>query len=116
MPTVADIQRTPENKWVVKIDNVFVCEKESAADALQAVNDLLINNFVSDRDDALLSLDEEKIRSFMMKYKIGEPKNDLEFWAGVHKAIVNIKSATDEQKERSRCWLVEHGFESDIVL
>lgn len=30
--------------------------------------------------------------------------------AGVHKAVMGINSATEEQKARSAGWLIEHGF------
>jgi hypothetical protein len=73
-----------------------------------------IKNFVKQRNKALLSLDEKTILKFMRKYKINTPLNDsnkLVFWAGVHKAILNIESATEEQKIDSRLWLSENGFD-----
>ena len=73
-----------------------------------------IEQFVKDRDESLLSLDKEKIKAYCRKYAIPMPKNELAFWAGVHKSIIHINSATFEQKQRSYDWLVNNGFSTDI--
>ena len=57
-----------------------------------------IKKYVKERDEAMLSLDKDKIVSFCKKYGVPVPENELVFWAGVHKAIVALNSATDEQK------------------
>lgn len=69
-----------------------------------------LKRFVKERDEALLSLDEQKIRAFSKKYEIQMPENETVFWAGVHKAITALKSAPIEQKTASIIWLAEHGF------
>lgn len=66
--------------------------------------------FIKDRDEALLSLDKDKIMAYCKKYGVPIPDEELVFWAGIHKAIVHLISATQEQKERSAQWLLEHGF------
>ena len=66
--------------------------------------------FVKDRNEALLSLDKDKIIAYLNKYGIPVPANEKVFWAGVHKGIVNMKAAPKEQKFDSMLWLVEHGF------
>ena len=71
-------------------------------------------DFIKDRDEALLSLDKEKILAYCRKYGIAMPKDELAFWAGVHKSILHINSATDEQKQRSCEWLTNHGFSTDL--
>ena len=70
--------------------------------------------FVKDRDTALLSLDKAKILAYMKKYKIKPPENEMIFWAGVHKAILYMNAATEEQKRKSANWLIDHGFKTDI--
>ena len=46
-----------------------------------------MSNFVKDRDEALLSLDKDKIFAYLKKYGIFEyPVNEEVFWAGMHKA------------------------------
>lgn len=75
-----------------------------------------IQKFVKERDNALLSMDKEKIMAYMRKYKVKfQPDNETVFWAGVHKAIIGINSATKEQKDRSAAWLIEHGFYPGVV-
>jgi len=68
--------------------------------------------FVKDRNEALLSLDEDKILDYMRKYDVSIHNGGV-FWESVHKAILNIE-ATDEQRENSRRWLIEHGFDTVI--
>lgn len=72
------------------------------------------DEYVKDRDEAFLSLDETKIRDFMQKYGIPEPEDDEVLWIGVHKIITVIRSATDEQVERSKKWLQDHGYHAGI--
>ena len=70
-----------------------------------------MEKFVRERDEALLSLDKEKIRAYLMKYGVAyEPENEMVWWAGIHKAILGIRSATPEQVERSKKRLEYHGF------
>lgn len=86
------------------------------------MNDLLIEQskdidiklFVKERDEALLSLDKEKIIRFSKKYGVPMPKSELAFWASIHKAIVLLNSATAEQKQKSTNWLLQNGFKKTI--
>lgn len=73
-----------------------------------------MNKFVKERDEALLSLDKKKIQKYAKKYRISIPKNETVFWAGVHKAIISINSASEEQKKQSYDWLNERGFKPYI--
>jgi hypothetical protein len=67
-------------------------------------------NFVRDRDEALLSLDKEKILDYMKKYGASYKfSSDFVFWVSVHKAILQLNSATNEQKDKSFSWLLENG-------
>lgn len=74
-----------------------------------------MEKFVKERDEALLSLDKKKILAYSKKYSVKFPKNETAFWAGVHKAITALDSATEEQKQRSRDWLVANGFKPYIA-
>lgn len=69
-----------------------------------------MKQFIKDRNEALLSLDKEKIVAYLNKYNVPIPDNELVFWAGVHKGIVSLNSAPIEKKERSADWMIEHGF------
>ena len=74
-----------------------------------------VKKFVKERNEALLSLDKKKIKAYMKKYHVQfEPGNEVVFWAGFHKAIIGINSATPEQKQRSRDWLTAHGFKPHL--
>lgn len=73
-----------------------------------------MSNFVKERDEAILSLDRDKIISYMKKYDIPINSNDLVFWASIHKAIMALKSASKEQKENSSKWLKENGFSTTL--
>ena len=74
-----------------------------------------MNNFIKERNEALLSLDKKKIIAYMKKYGISIPQNEKIFWAGVHKAIcslyfVNKNKITLEQYTKSANWLKDNGF------
>ena len=75
---------------------------------------MIPKNFIKERDEALLSLDKEKITKFLRKYGTPVPENETVFWAGVHKAIFHLDSANPGQKLKSMIWLVNHGFNPDI--
>ena len=71
--------------------------------------------FVKDRNEALLSLDKDKIIAYCRKYNVPIPDNEIVFWAGVHKGIIAMDSVPDEKKIESANWLIEHGFSPYIV-
>ena len=72
--------------------------------------------FIKERDEALLSLDKERIVKFMRKYnpEAKIPENETVFWAAIHKAICVLDSANPGQKLNSTIWLVNHGFRPEI--
>lgn len=76
--------------------------------------DIDFESFIKERYEAFLSLDKKKIISYMTKYGVDIPKSELVFWAVVHKAILQLKSASEEQKTKSLTWLIENGFSPTI--
>lgn len=52
------------------------------------MNDL--KDFVKERNEALFSLDEEKIRAYAKKHDVPLPQSELAFWKGVYIALSNI--------------------------
>lgn len=70
--------------------------------------------FVKDRDAALFSFDEERIRAYMRKYGVPIPNNLIVFWGGVCKAICGIVNAPEQAKEKARAWLKEHNMKEEI--
>ena len=80
-----------------------------------------MNNFVKERNEALLSLDENKIDDYMKKYNpnVKKPQDKKIYWAGIHKAICNLflvpsNGISLEQYEISYKWLGENGFRPEI--
>jgi hypothetical protein len=67
--------------------------------------------FIKERDESLLSLDEERIRAYAAKYNVKMPEEERVFWAGVHKARCQIASIPEEEKQKSREWLKANGFQ-----
>ena len=61
------------------------------------------------RDEALFSLDREKIEAYMRDYcGVEPPKNEIVFWATVYKSISGLKNAPADLKKKAADWL--HGI------
>ncbi len=73
-----------------------------------------IKKFVKERNEAMLSLDKEKIAAYCKKYDVPIPENDQVFWAGVYKSILAIKSSPEHLRREANEWLDEHGFKRTI--
>lgn len=73
-----------------------------------------VKQFMGDRNKAILTLDEKKIRTFMKKYRIQMPLSRESSWHGVHKARANIPEATPEQIAESKAWLAERGSSPEL--
>lgn len=72
-----------------------------------------IDEQLKERDEAMLSLDKEKILEYCKKYDAPIPDDKIVFWSGVHYHILGINKATKEQRQNSKQWLTEHGFMSE---
>ncbi len=73
-----------------------------------------IEQFKKERDEAFHSLDKQKILAYCSKYGVPIPHNEIVFWSGIHKAIYALNTSTPEQKAKSKQWLEEHGFHTEI--
>ena len=73
-----------------------------------------LKKYVKERNKAMFSLDEKKIKAFCRKWGVPIPENENVFWAGVHKVILHTTASTDAQKAHSLLWLVMHGFSPNI--
>ena len=78
------------------------------------VNNNDFKQFVQERNEALFSLDERKIRDYAEKYGIRMPENKKAFNAGVYKAICNITEAPEDIKIKARDWLDKNNFSEEI--
>ncbi len=78
-----------------------------------AREELSIDQFKKDRNEAMLSMDEKKIRAYMKKYgnQANQPLGDI-FWASVHKARTAIPSIPLEERIKSKKWLIERNLSS----
>lgn len=65
--------------------------------------------WLRERNDALLSLDEARIKAYMRKYGLPVLPNPEVFWRAVHKARTAITSFPAEEKQKSKAWLFAHG-------
>ena len=74
-----------------------------------------LQRFVQERNEALFSLDKDRLKAYMRKYNLPvEDCSDDVFWASVYKAICNIKNAPEPIAEEARTWLNERGFRTTI--
>ena len=69
-----------------------------------------IATFVRERNEALLSLDREKINAYCRKYGAPEMPDTVVGWAGIHKARTAIRDFPPDEVEKSIRWLAEHGM------
>lgn len=69
--------------------------------------------FNRERDEALLSMDEEKIRAMVRKWNGTEMLANAEiFWGSVHKAITGAGTLPIEVRRKSKAWLDARGLRS----
>ena len=73
-------------------------------------NQIMIKKFLKERNEALLSLDKNKITKTFKKHGVKIPEDEQIFWAGVHKARMEVSSFTEDVKKISRDWLILNGF------
>lgn len=69
--------------------------------------------FIADRYDALVNLDLVKFKAYMRKYGEGDTirtMNDQTLIASMHYARINLDTMPEEEKEKSRQWLKDHGL------
>lgn len=65
---------------------------------------------VEERDSALLSMDEQKIREYFRKYNHSEMPEDMAlFWMAVHKSRIACRSLPMEARRESKQWLLDRG-------
>ena len=72
------------------------------------------DTYIKDRDEALLSLDEKKIRAFCKKYNVPLSDNPVVFWAGIYKSILAMKNSPVEIRRKAENWLDSHGFQRGV--
>lgn len=73
-----------------------------------------MSSFAKERNEAIFSLDKEKIEANARKHNIQIPKDETVFWAGIYKAILVIPSAPEDLVLKAKSWLKEHNFKEEI--
>ena len=68
-----------------------------------------LGKFIKDRNEALYSLNYEKIMEFYNKYSIEAPKDPQEFWRQVYKVILRQEKAPDAVKKVAQGWIKKNG-------
>lgn len=71
-----------------------------------------LDQFLKDRNEALLSLEEKKIRQYLRKYGQEPHKNPSVFWMAVHKAITACTALPKDFRQKSKAWLEIRGSQS----
>lgn len=60
------------------------------------------HNYISDRDNALFSLKERKIKHFYKKYGVEIPENKGDFWIGVANLILEMDERRDDVPDKAK--------------
>jgi len=73
-----------------------------------------IQQFIKERNEAFMSLDEQRIRDYMRKWNKSEMPTNMEvFWGAVHKAITGTGATMPiEFRRKSKAYLDERGLKS----
>lgn len=72
-----------------------------------------LDQFNAERNEALLSMDEQKIRAMVKKWNGTDmPIHGLTFWGSVHKAITGNTALPLEFRKKSKQWLTERSLRS----
>jgi hypothetical protein len=68
------------------------------------------------RNEALASLDEQRIRDYFASVGKTAPSHPETFWLTIHKIIVNIPELPHEIRARSDAWLAERGYSRSLSM
>lgn len=74
-----------------------------------------IKEYVSRRDEALLSLDRGKLIEVFKEAGVEVPENEKTFWSGVHMARLQVESFSEEVKAESLGWLHANGIVGGVI-
>lgn len=74
----------------------------------------VLDEFIKDRDNALLSFERPVIEAYMRKYHMDIPESDGAFWADSCRAIIMLSGMPDWAKEKAREILKEYGLSENV--
>ena len=61
---------------------------------------------------AFSDLDEDKIKSHLMKYGMNVSDNPIVFWGSIYKTITGNKRFPKKLRRKAKKWLTKRGFKS----
>lgn len=76
--------------------------------------------FVLERDKAVKSLNVNEFREFYLRwykrgiYHLPLPPSDHIIEISMRKMIIYMKSASDQEREEAKRWLLEKGYDTEI--
>ena len=84
-------------------------------------NKKMLEEWISERDEAAKSLDTKKFRAFFSKWQrrgvysqnMSLP-NDEVILISLHKMVCNMQSASEQEKQESALWLLDHGYDTEL--
>ena len=72
-----------------------------------------IQRFNAERNEALLTMDEARIRAFVRKWNRTDlPADPHIFWGAIHKAITGNGQLPLDFRRKSKEWLTQNGYQS----
>jgi hypothetical protein len=71
-------------------------------------NDPDVQRLLKARREAFTSLDEKKIRAYMIECNIPTPSSNEVFWKGVHMARAAMVDIAMELREKSIDWMIDN--------
>lgn len=82
----------------------------------------MVENWKKERDEAVKKQDVSEFRKFYMKwldkgtYELPLPDNDKVIEIALRKMLYNLPTATPEEKEAARKWLLSHGCSINLNM
>lgn len=84
------------------------------------MNHNVLDIFVLERDKAVKSLNVNEFREFYLRwykrgiYHLPLPSSDRIIEITLRKMMLMIKSASDQEREEAKRWLLEKGYDTEI--
>ena len=94
--------------------SIYTYSYKKYKEKLNKIKANYISEFVRERNEALFSLDEAKIKAYLKKRGISLPTDDKIFWGAVYKSICNITDAPQKLKDKAKAWLKENNMSEEI--
>ena len=76
--------------------------------------DKVLAQYKKERNEALFSLDEAKIKHFAAKWRVPMPLYSKAFWGGIYKAVLAIPECPNDVQKKAKAGLKELGMSEKI--